>query len=205
MNNIGYIVSLEGIDYSGKSLQMNLLETYFKEQKIDYEICHALSGTVISEGVKNLLLNDNTDIYPLTELLLFEAARHQIVKEIIEPAIMKHKLVILDRFIDSSIVYQGYLRGVNIELIETLNKACVIGFEPDLTLLIDIKKETFIERLNNDPDKDRIEKDLDYEKITFGYEKILKSNKRVNLIDGEQSTTEIHLDIINQINTLLGI
>jgi dTMP kinase len=207
MNNMGYIVSFEGIDYSGKSTQINLLETYLKEFKIDYDKCYALGGTKISDSICSMLLDIDNELYPLTELYLFMASRHQIVKEVIEPAILKSKLVILDRYIDSSIVYQGYVNGVNIELVEALNKASVYSFEPDLTFLIDISQETFLKRLDNDICTDRIENNLkdSYDKINFGYHKILESNKRIKLINGEQSISDIHQDIVVEINNLLGI
>lgn len=206
MNNLGYIISIEGIDFCGKSTHRKLIENYFKEKNINYISCHALEGTELSCRLKKILL-ESEDILPLSELFLFEAARHQIVKEIIEPAIMQKKVVLLDRYMDSSVVYQGYLQGVNLELIDNLNKAAVSGFEPDLTLLLDIKKETFIERLKNCENLDVIENKLinNYDRLNLGFSNLTKNNNRIKLIDAEKSIDEVHGDIIKQINILLDI
>lgn len=204
MNKLGYIVSLEGIDFSGKSTQRILLEQYFKSRKIDYVSSYALDGTELCEKIRPILL-DLPNVEPLSELLLFAAARHQIVKEIIEPAIMSNKMVLLDRYIDSSLVYQGYFQGVSLDLIETINKSVVHGFEPDLTLLIDIKKDTFLDRIFKAQELDFIEKKaIDcYEKLSYGYHQILKSNKRVKLIDGEKNIKDVHLQIVDEIDKLI--
>jgi dTMP kinase len=206
MNKLGYIVSFEGIDYCGKSSQILLLKEYFKRNKIDCVVNHALEDTELCKSLE-YVLREMSNLEPLSELLLFEAARHQIVKEIVEPAILNNKVAILDRYIDSSMVYQGYLQGVNLELIETINKIVTYGFEPDLTFLLDIKKETFLERISKSNKFDMLEKKAIecYEKIAYGYHQILKANKRVVLIDGEQEIDQVHKDIIIEVSKLYNI
>jgi len=185
----GILITFEGIDYSGKTTQAKKLFNYLKRKGHKVILLREPGGEKVSENVRQVLLSSgNTGMNPLTELLLYEAARAQLVSRVILPALRQGKLVICDRFYDSSLAYQGYGRGLDIKMIEYLNKISVSGFQPDLTILIDIPIDVFSSRMRqNNKKKDRIEKEkIDfYKRVREGYLKIArKEKKRFKVIDG---------------------
>jgi len=165
-------------------------------------------GEKVSENIRQVLLSSgNTGMDPLTELLLYEAARAQLVSRVILPALRQGKLVICDRFYDSSLAYQGYGRGLDIKMIEYLNKISVSGFQPDLTILIDIPIDIFSSRMRqNNKKKDRIEKEkIDfYKRVRDGYLKIArKEKKRFKVIDGSGAIEVVWDEVKNSVDYFL--
>jgi len=157
-------------------------------------------GEKVSENIRQVLLSSgNTGMDPLTELLLYEAARAQLVSKIILPALKQGKIVICDRFYDSSLAYQGYGRGLDKKMIDYLNRVSVSGLKPDLTILIDIPIKVFTSRMRlNNKKKDRIEKEkIDfYKRVRGGYLKIArKEKKRFKVIDGGGKIEEVWKEI----------
>lgn len=141
-------ITFEGIDFSGKSTQCRKLADFLATRGHDVVLLREPGGTAVSEKIRQLLLDRNTDgIKPLTEFFLYSAARAQLVEEIIRPALHAEKIVICDRFFDSSIAYQGGGRGINIAEIEEVNRIAAGGLRPDLTIIIDISVETSLRRL----------------------------------------------------------
>ena len=134
----GKLISFEGIDGSGKSTQIQMLENEFNKFNIDYKTFREPGGTILSEKIREILLDKkHIDFIPMAESLLFAAARAQLTVEQIKPALMENKIVICDRFIDSTIAYQGYGRGLDIQNLEQINNIATEGIHPDITFILD--------------------------------------------------------------------
>ena len=132
-------ITFEGIDSSGKSTQCKLLEKYLTEKGHEVLLLREPGGTRISEKIRDILLDHSSNgIVPLAEFLLYSAARAQLVQEVIKPALAEGKIVICDRFADSSTAYQGQARGLGIDKVESINTIATGDLKPDLTFFIDI-------------------------------------------------------------------
>lgn len=151
----GFFITFEGIDGSGKTTQSKLLENYLKKKGHSVLLVYEPGGTEIGEGIRDLLLHGRADISSLTELLLYEASRAQLVEEVIKPALKEGRIVICDRFTDATLAYQGYGRGLKKEIINLLNQEATRGIEPDLTLYLDVEPENKF----NEGVEDRLERE----------------------------------------------
>lgn len=205
----GGIISFEGCDGSGKTTVLNKVQEYLKEKSIDYILSREPGGVKISEQIRNVILDiNNKEMCSRTELLLYIASRAQLVHEVIEPAVKKGSLVVLDRYIDSSVAYQGYAREIGMKEVERLNAFAIGDYAPNLTIYLDITPEVSLERLNNN---DREEKNrLDIEKIQFhkkvrqGYLKLAEeSPERIKVVDAGQSPEKVFQDVKEIINKYL--
>lgn len=144
----GLFITFEGIDGCGKSTQIELFRRKIEQAGYDHILIREPGGTPIGENIREILLNKvNTGMKAETELLLFEAARAQNVRDVIIPALVDGKIVLCDRFADSSLAYQGYGRQLGAEVVETLNRYATGGIRPDLTFFMDIAPETARDRL----------------------------------------------------------
>ncbi len=194
----GCFITFEGIDGCGKSTQIQCLTDYLKEKDIDFLLLREPGGTIIGENIRNILLDKkNTGMTDMTELLLFEAARAQIVAEVIIPAVESGKVVICDRFFDSTAAYQGYAKNMGSQVVDMLNKLATGGFEPDITFLLDISVEDALSRRTARGEEDRIEKlGIEFQKkVREGYLELLKSNPRIVKINGAQSPEDTASEI----------
>lgn len=145
----GRLITFEGIDGSGKSTQISLLAEKLDAEGREYRLLREPGGTVIGEAIRHILLDKkNTDMFPETELLLFAAARAQLVRQVIMPDLMAGKWVICDRFFDSTTAYQGFGRQVDQKALETLNQLAVASCRPDITILLDLPPELAADRLD---------------------------------------------------------
>lgn len=194
-------ITFEGIEGVGKSTQVRLLCDLFKQQNIDFLSTREPGGLPVAESIRNLLLHK--DMSPITELLLYEAARAEHFEKIILPALNKGQSVICDRFADASVAYQGYGRGLDVKLIEELNKIATKNTEPDYTFIIDLPVNLAFERLSKRgtaPDRfEKLSHDF-YEKVRNGYiEQSKKYPKRVKIIDADRTPEQIHKDIVSKI------
>jgi dTMP kinase len=143
----GFFVVFEGIDGSGKSTLMRQVKQNLVKYDCDVIIVKEPGGTPAGEKIRQTLLDDKTlPLEPTTELLLFEASRHQLVQTVIAPALQAEKIVLADRFAMSSIAYQAYGRGLSRELVENLNRLATGGLKPDLTILLDLPVELGLQR-----------------------------------------------------------
>lgn len=189
----GKFITLEGSEGSGKSTQSALIYDYLKKKGRDAVQLREPGGVKISEAIRNLLLDvKNEAMNPECETLLYMAARAQVVHETIEPALKAGKIIICDRFLDSTIVYQGCGHGMDIEFIKKLGVYATHGIQPDLTLLFDIDTKEGLSRTN--AKKDRIElRPLDYhERVRRGYlELAAKEPQRIKVIKVNASKEEI--------------
>jgi dTMP kinase len=198
----GYFITLEGPDGSGKSTQVGLLKKYLTERGLEIVLTREPGGTKISEKIRDIILDTcNTEMSPITEALLYAASRAQHVHEIIKPGILAGKVVICERYVDSSVVYQGIARGLGADTILAINSIATQEVMPDLTFLFDMNPEVALNRKIRDNDADRLElEDIQFHKKVYnGYREIAKDNNRFRIIDASGSVDEIHRDIIEAV------
>ena len=166
----GKFITFEGAEGSGKSTQAALVFDYLKSKKIPIILLREPGGVKISENIRKLLLDvNNAGMGDECETLLYMAARAQMVKEVLEPQLKSSKIVLCDRFLDSTLAYQGYGNGIDIKIIEQLGLFATKGLVPDLTVLFDIQPEKGLGRAGQK--RDRIEsRSLEYHKrVRHGY------------------------------------
>ncbi len=197
------LISFEGIDFCGKSTQIDLLKDYLIEQGKKVEIIREPGGTALSEKIRTILLdNKNEKMLMETELFLFSASRAQLVREKIRPYLEKGFYVISDRFHDSSTAYQGYGRGIPVDVIDGVHKLAIRDTVPDITFFIDIPVGIANERKKKKSKGklDRIElADMEfYTRVRNGYLETAKNESRFKVIDGTQSIQNIHNHIISE-------
>lgn len=201
----GLFISIEGPDGSGKSTQISLLRKYFEERGTDVVLTREPGGTPISEKIREIILDkNNKEMDAMTEALLYASSRAQHVAEVIKPALEAGKIVICDRFIDSSIAYQGYGRGLG-DCVRVINEYAVRGCMPDVTFLLEMDPKIGKERISAD-DQDRLEQEkLEFHKKVFdGYMEIEKKFDRIIGIDAARSIEEISADIIKHIEMTMA-
>lgn len=195
--NKGYFIVFEGGEGSGKSTILEMIYNWMIENNIDCIKTREPGGIKIAEQIRNVILDkDNTEMDGRCEALLYAAARRQHLVEKVIPALESGKVVLCDRFLDSSLAYQGHARGLGIEEIYNINKFAIGEYLPDLSLIFDLDPETGLDRINKN--KDREVNRLDLEKIDFhnkvreGYNILLGSgnNNRVK-IDASQTIDEV--------------
>jgi dTMP kinase len=185
----GLFITFEGIDFSGKTTQARKLASYLKRKSYDVLLIREPGGDRISEKIRKVLLSEkNAGMSELTELFLYEASRAQLTRKVILPALKQKKVVVCDRYHDSTLAYQGYGRGLDQKTINYLNRIASFGLSPDLTILIDVPPEVSLKRRDKKKRKeDRLEKEKIgfHKKIREGYLRIARQNKnRVKVIDG---------------------
>ena len=196
----GLLISLEGIDGSGKSLQARALKKNLQNMNYPVVLVRDPGGPPVSEKIRKVLLDKkNRTITPMTELLLYCAARSQLVTEYIAPALKEGKIVITDRFIDSTISYQGYGRSIPISYIVETNRLVCGNILPDRTYVLDISWDESIRRMGKITiKKDRMENQMKhfFDKVRKGYLTIAKQEpERILLLNGEKSINELEKEI----------
>lgn len=195
--NRGIFITLEGPDGAGKTTQIAAIERYFREKGYDVVVSREPGGTRIGEKLRDILLDrENSEMSDRTEMMIYAAARAQHVDEKIRPALERGAVVICDRFMDSSIAYQGYGRGLG-EVVREVNLRATGGLEPDVTFFMDIDPAKGRERIGKDI-RDRLEQEkMDFHyKVYEGYRAIYRSApERVIRIDADRSIEEIEDEI----------
>ena len=169
------LITLEGIEGSGKTTQIEYIEKYLRSTGFDPVITKEPGGTVLGEKIRSILLDpENTAICPMTELLLYAADRVQHIQELIAPEMAAGKVVICDRFSDSTTVYQGFTRGIDLDMIFKLNDLVLQGLAPDITFVLDLDPETGLKRAwkqINDGSRAASETRFEHEALQF-HEKV---------------------------------
>jgi dTMP kinase len=194
-------ITFEGSEGSGKSTQADRLAAHLQRRGISYIVTREPGGTPIGESIRDLLqfAPHNSNMTSETELLLFEASRSQLVREVIKPALQHGMCVITDRFFDSTTVYQGAARKLDREMIERLNAFSVGDCIPDITFVLDVDAATAESRMQLEPRKaDRMEQQPAefYERVREGYRELATHEpKRVVLINGARDPDEIEREI----------
>ena len=203
----GLFISVEGTDGAGKSTQIDLLLKHLKDKGVDVVFTREPGGTYISEKIRKIILDtDNEGMTDECEALLYAASRAQHVREKIIPAINEGKTVICDRYVDSSIVYQGVARGLGTAEVKAINDFAIGGVMPDMTLFFDLTVEESVKRKKDMGKLDRIEKEsVDFhKKIYDGYIALAEANPdRIKRIDASKSIDEVHKQVLKALEGLI--
>ena len=202
----GLFIVMEGPDGSGKTTQINLLEQYLKEAGYECLITREPGGTVIGEEVRELILNpEYKEMSPVTEMLLYAASRAQLVHEVLGPALEAGRIVISDRCVESSIVYQGIARNLGISTVAAVNAPGIGIYRPDGIFFIDLSEAEGIRRKKNQKKLDRMEQEsIDFHHlVSEGYRKVLAERPEVIKIDGGKDIDVIQKKIRNHVDELL--
>ena len=197
-------ISFEGVDYSGKTTQAQLLVERLRKAGKDVLFLREPGGTALSEKIRTILLDKSRiDIAQKSELFLFSAARCQLVGEVIVKALERGTTIVCDRFFDSTTAYQGYGRGLDLEEIKIVNRIATSGTSPDLTILVDIDVAEIPKRLAAAGlARDRMESAGDhfYERVREGYRAMAAAEAgRFVTVDGQRQADVIHEEIWNTI------
>ena len=198
--NKGLFITFEGPEASGKSSQILLLSKYLKKNKIPFIVSREPGGTDFAEKLRKLILDNKSTINNLEELLLLMAARSNHINKVIIPNLKKGKIVISDRYADSSFVYQGYVNKFGIKRVQKLHKELLNNFLPDYTFIFKINPKEIIKRLKQRKFKNKYDKSnlLFHQKVIQGYKKIANP-KRYITVDASLSKNIIHKNIIKKL------
>ncbi len=200
------LISFEGIDGSGKSTQCKMLYHELIDRGFVVHLYREPGGTRISEKIRNILLDrENMEMSPVTEMLLYFASRNQLISEKVVPALKKGEIVLLDRFVDSTIAYQGYGRNLSLESIQKVADVAIGTVTPDLTILVDTPLETAEDRME-DRDLDRLEaENVEFKLRTKnGYLKLAEADShRFLVLDGRDSIDTLKRTVLTRIDQLL--
>ena len=194
----GLFITFEGPDGCGKTTQMKLLAEYLEKKGEKVVLTREPGGKGLGEKVREILLNYDGEVSDRCESFLFLADRAQNIDIIVNPAVKAGKIVLCDRHIDSTVAYQGYGRGLDIERINMLNNIATNGKKPDLTFVFDVDVETSMKRVGKE--KDRMESaGIDFHnRVRQGYLELEKQEpNRIKVIDATKSIEEIHDEVIN--------
>ncbi len=203
----GVFITFEGSEGSGKSTQIAFAEQYLKQQGQDVLVIREPGGVQISEKIRDVLLDvRNTEMTKECEVLLYMAARAQLVEETLRSALTDGRVVLCDRFLDSTMVYQGYGHGMDLAKIRDIGVFATRGLTPDLTLLFDIDTEEGLRRAGNQ--KDRIEqRSLTYHRrVRQGYLELAKQEpQRIKVITVDRNKEQIFGEVKKYLDQCLGI
>lgn len=203
MTATGHFISFEGIDRSGKSTQAALLADSLGDDAL---LVREPGGTQLSERARTILKDPAIPLAPRAEALLFAAARADLTTTVIGPAIEQGKIVIADRFIDSSLAYQGVARGLGIDAINKLNAWATEGLTPELTILIEIDAETARERGAEENDRFEDEGASFQQQVAAAYEQLAAADPdRIIRIDGARTPDAVSADVQRTIAERLGL
>ncbi|MFX3650705.1 MAG: dTMP kinase [Paenibacillus sp.] len=207
MQGRGKFITLEGGEGSGKTTMIGRIGSYFEERGIPYVVTREPGGIEIAEKIRSIILDPlHTAMDARTEALLYAAARSQHLAEKVEPALRAGKAVICDRFVDSSLVYQGYARGLGIENVWAINRFAIGDLMPDVTLYLDIEPEVGLARINAHDGREVNRLDLEnlefHRKVREGYF-LLKEQfpERIRVIDASMKQEDVLTAMILSLET----
>ena len=211
--HLSFFITFEGVEGSGKTTQIQRLKKYFIRKGIPCKVTREPGGCPIGEKVRKILLNpDHREMVPMSELLLYEAARAQHVNDMIKPFLKKGGVILCDRFNDATLAYQGYGRRIDLRWIERLNHLSSQGIRPDVTFLLDCPSDVGLKRAlqRNRELKQEREERFEKEEIQFhrrvrkGYLAIAKKEpRRVKVIDTRQGEDKVFNKIRKTVDELL--
>lgn len=203
----GLVIALEGQDGTGKSTVINAITGYFDEMGLDYINAREPGSTDIGEKIRDILADKaNKDMDYHTEALLFAASRSELYDKVIKPNVRKGTSVILDRFLLSSLAYQGIVRGLGVDEVMKINDFFLEGFRPDLTILMDLDAKKSYERLKKLGELDRIEslgEDFQ-EKVHLAYLKLYEENHmKLIKLDGSKDKESLAQEALDEVKKLM--
>jgi len=199
-------ITFEGVEGCGKTTQIAFLESYLKDKGHQVVRTREPGGTALGEALRKVLLHQDLHVLPFSELLVLMAVRTQHMEELIMPALNERKIVLCDRFMDASYAYQGYGRGIDLGIIQTLNRYVTKGITPNLTFLLDCPADTGLKRKRaQDSPSDRFEDEAlsFHEKIRQGYLNLARNDQRFFVIDAKQDMKTIEAMIKEKVDKLL--
>ncbi|MDQ0856833.1 dTMP kinase [Bacillus sp. V2I10] len=197
----GIFITFEGPDGAGKTTILNMLSEEFREKGIEAVFTREPGGIRIAEQIREVILNkENTEMDSRTEALLYAAARRQHIVEKVIPALNEGKLIICDRFIDSSLAYQGYAREIGVDDVYSINMFAIDGVMPEVTLYFDIEPERGLMRISGNDGREVNRLDLEkmdfHLKVQQGYKHLIdKFPERIKVINADQSIAEVYHDV----------
>lgn len=200
----GILISFEGVEGSGKTTQAKALADWLALHKIPHVFVRDPGSTEIGEKIRDILLDrKNRGMHAKCELLLFLAARSQLAYEVMLPALMDKKIVITDRFSDSTYAYQCYARGLPLRLVTVFNRFAAAGLKPDITFLVDVDAA---KRRERGKFTDRMETEAEdyHQKVQRGFLLMARrAKKRFRVLDGEKSIDELHHEVVHHVKEIL--
>jgi len=201
----GYFITFEGPEKSGKSTQGKLLKRYLSRKGFSCLFIREPGSTSLSEKIRKILLDKkNTHISHSAEMLLYMTARAQLVRDVIKPALEKGKIIICDRFLDSTIAYQGYGLGMDIGLIQKVGEFATSGIEPDITILLDLGNKESLFKQNHKKDRIELRSKKYHDKVRKGYLALAnKYPRRIKIVKVKEDIISTQKDIRDVIDRCL--
>ena len=200
----GIFISFEGGEGTGKTTQAKLLYDYFLKRGEKVVLTREPGGTKIGERIRKILLDEeNKELVDRAEVLLYAAARAQHLKEVVKPALEEGKVVLCDRFFDSTLVYQGEARGIDKKIIAQINQFATEGLTPDLTILLDLPAEVGLKRIKQ---KSRLDKESRafHQKVRRGFLRLAGENpQRIKLFKANLNPQSLHLKIVEYVRGVI--
>ena len=193
-----FFITMEGVDGSGKTTQLQLTARYLLDCGYEVVTTREPGGTKLAERIRNIVLDADAAVNPRTEILLYLAARAEHVEKVIRPALEAGKIVLCDRFADSTMVYQGFVRGIEMDKVKALCELATDELQPELTILLDAAPEALLQRRADRGVKDRFEqKGLDFQKkVRAGFLLLANTDPvRVKKVNALQNTEAVQADI----------
>ncbi|CAM4521727.1 MULTISPECIES: dTMP kinase [Paenibacillus] len=202
MGREGFFITLEGGDGAGKTTVLGRVAAYLQNHSMPYIITREPGGIEIAEKIRSIILDPaHTAMDSRTEALLYAAARSQHLAEVVEPALQQGLTVLCDRFVDSSLVYQGHARGLGIEQVRSINEFATGGRKPDLTFYLDVDPEVGLARIAANQEREINRLDLEnlafHQKVRQGYQLVVESDPgRVVVLDANRPIHMVEQDIV---------
>jgi dTMP kinase len=196
----GKFIVIDGPDGCGKTTQAKALAQWLREQGVPTELFRDPGGTAIGEKIRQILLDsENTMMSTRTEVLLYMAARAQLLAEKISPALNNNKCVVLDRWLSSTCAYQGHAGGFGMDKIVDIAQDCLERVWPDLTIVLDVDLETAAKRLNRPLDRMEKKGDGYHQRVREGFLKLAKSREDFSIVDGSADVETVHKKVMHEI------
>lgn len=196
----GRFIVLEGPDKSGKSTHAGFLMAALRGKGLRALHTREPGGTFFAEAIRKILLDPRNKVHPLSELLLYEAARAQHTQEILLPALRAGKIIVCERYTLATLAYQGFGRGLSLPLVRALNAAATSGLSPDLTLVLDIPDARFLDRATSrKPDRLELESRRFRLTVAKAYRKLARTEPRTILIDADRPKAAVHDEILRRV------
>ncbi|MBK7142789.1 MAG: dTMP kinase [bacterium] len=202
----GKLITFEGIDGSGKSTHLTLSQKFLSERGFAVKVLREPGSTEVAERIRAILLDRKAQMSAMTELLLYEASRADIVEKQIVPLLRKGHIILLDRFYDSTTAYQGYGRKLDIKMVKQLNLIATNRVAPDLTLVFDVDVATGMSRLGKDLDRLESEPRAFFKRVRAGFLEIARKEKRrVKVIDASRPVEIVFADVTRHLSRKLDL